>query len=151
MHSREEILLGLKDISHRLYFEEPVPDGDLGLLVEAIDVWEDVVRPPKILTQKQVIEKDGYIWKEFRKHSTMAVVRILKGMECTPYDRPYPTAMLNWSEYGQEWRCWDKMPTDAEREAAPWEHVQQPRPPGDQRPAEQGRTEVRQGGRTLDR
>jgi hypothetical protein len=40
------------------------------------------------------------------------------------YEKFYDNCMIGYlsiKEYGKRWRCWSAKPTDAQREAAPWE------------------------------
>lgn len=75
---------------------------------------------PRVLTQDEIIGWSGYVWKEYRGMRVMSVALIQYGMERMPYAGDFPTKRMNWTAYGEDWRCWSKEPSDQGREAEPW-------------------------------
>lgn len=89
---------------------------DLALAVMRMLVEQN----PHVMAKDEIIHHNGYIWKEFKGIRAMTVVLIQHGMERIPYKGDYPTKELNWSAYGESWRCWNNEPTEELRKAVAW-------------------------------
>lgn len=79
---------------------------------------------PRVMTLEEMRENEPY-WFEAPGDFVMRPVI------CNMYDRgdssylnfvwQYGNFSWKLSEYGKTWRCWTSRPTDAQREATPWE------------------------------
>lgn len=75
----------------------------------------------KLMTREEIINWDGYIWKEYKDISTMTVSEIKHEIEIVPYQGQSDTKNFSWNTYGKEWRCWSKCPTEEQRKEKRWD------------------------------
>lgn len=89
------------------------------LMADALELLKE--QEARLLTQHEIIGYNGYIWKEYKEVSTMAVSEIKMGLERIPYDGEYKVKNMNWATYKKLWRCWTAKPTEEQRQAVKWE------------------------------
>ena len=85
---------------------------------------------PRVLTLEEVKQhnnQDGCVWFEQPTYNAVAAFVRKEDFEIeviSPYILGEPINHGYWSNsnYGKTWRCWSSRPTDAEREATPWEN-----------------------------
>ena len=89
---------------------------------------------PRVMTLEEIKALPDYVFLEDRDIShafsiktisrpalPQLVFENISGEECVGFRGPDGDTSLVTSRYGVEWRCWTSRPTDAQREAVPWE------------------------------
>ncbi len=89
------------------------------LTADALELLKE--QEARILTQDEIIDYNGYIWKEYKETSIMTVSEIKIGIERVPYNGNCEVKEMNWATYKKLWRCWTEKPTEEQRKAVKWD------------------------------
>ena len=122
MPEREKVIKGLEEVKHLIKFEN-LPAHSL----KALLIMDDALallkaQEPRVMTLEE-IPYAVFGWIEYKSTDEVvpAVLEDVYGdntVGCATLEDGHKYYDSN--SYGRFWRCWDKEPTDEQREAIPW-------------------------------
>ena len=137
---REKVIEGLENIAEffKARGDMAVGDGKM-LLLSWMRVAEDALallkaQEPRVITLEEILYMlKKPFWKECKSgnkalYTGWALAYDIKtgvGITGTRLGMAEPSGRVVWyklDDYGKTWRCWTSEPTEAEREAIPWEN-----------------------------
>ena len=100
-------------------FKDCVP---VRYLLDALSLLK--AQEPHVMTPEEVerVEENGVIWEEVRiKDTCLPMIRFGNTFEGEDYLSVYEVTECD--DYLREYRCWNLQPTNAQRNATPWEPI----------------------------
>lgn len=138
MTDREKVIKGLEEISDYFFnvYHRSKDREEINNAKDRCDAVEDALvllkeQEAKVLTVDQLEDAlDTVVWLETPVSENLAdgyslIMAYSHKYGYMFFDSPFgdnPSQdRLEYSEYGKSWRCWDKRPTDEQRQAVKWD------------------------------
>ena len=105
-----------------VYGTTQFPYIDDGALYDAVNLL--IAQKPHVLNPQELEEREVF-WLELRKADKVeAAIHYGKNADCAVHFLEtkirYPIYELKECDYGFDWRCWDRKPTDEQRRETLW-------------------------------
>ena len=125
---RNKVIKGLEVCIHVRYNENCPDDcpyrkdvcyGTFGLMADALTLLKE--QEPRVLILDEVLQDDRLLWVEWIGCNCGGL-----SPTASKCNGDFSVAFHNGEVhpiglYGKQWRCWDRKPTDKQREETPWE------------------------------
>ena len=124
-HEAIEILEEVKTLDDTMFAYSQAYNDALDMAIEALKAQE-----PRVMTLSDVcnLKESTPVWLEDIDKKDVICGLFIKDFgdtKCLGFSIPYKwyfkRITADYIDYGIRWRCWDKEPTDAQREAVKWE------------------------------